>query len=1062
MMAKKKSIKHLKICENPDSSPQPTQVVDKVDRAGAALRESKKRLATELASMSRLLEVSTRLVRAGDSPSLLLEIIDAAIALSGADLGNLQFFDPDAKALKIVASRGFEKPFLEFFNSVEHSEAACGTALETGKRVVIDDITTSPVFVGTPALDVLLAAGVRAVESTPLVNRSGQAVGMLSTHYHTPRRLADRDLHVLDLLARQAADWIERTQAERALRESEHRYRQLVQAMPAAVCTCDAQGRVTLFNQAAVALLGREPELGKHSWCGFFRAYRPDGTPLPMEDCPMAVTLREGRPVREEVVIERPDGTRRNLMLYPEPLFDSSGQLVGTVNMVFDITERQQAEEAVAETYRHLKLAMTAARMAAWTWDPHKDVATKTENFQEIYGLSSVDGIEQGMALVHPEDRSRHRETVEYAVEHGTPYRSVFRIIRPDNGQVVWMDERAVPVTDRDGRFVALSGVVVDITERKQAEAALRESESRFRLMADAAPVMIWVSDTEKLCTWFNKPWLDFTGRPMAQELGNGWAEIIHADDYDRSLKTYTTAFDARQPFSMEYRMRRHDGEYRWLLDNGVPLYAADGEFSGYIGSCIDITDRRKAEESRAAAYRHLQLAMSAGRMAAWTWDPYKDVVTTSENLRELCGVLSIKNREQGSLLLHPEDWSRHREIVDRAVKHGGPYQTVLRMIRPDTGQIIWLDIRAVPVTDSEGRVTAISGVAIDITERKQSEQASQENEGRLQAILDTAMDAIITIDHRGIIQSVNAATERMFGYTAAEMVGKSVKKLMPSPYREAHDDYIAKYLRTVEKPIIGITREVRSRRKDGSIFAADLAVSEIKHLKLFTVIHRDLTERKQLERDVVEAASLEQRRIGQDLHDSVGQELTALTILAKDLADTLPTDPAAAAELVKRMAQGLQRVQREFRAVLRGLLPVPVDTQGLMAALADLAERTGWDGKVACTFDCPAPIALADNFAATHLYLIAQEAVLNALKHAQARQIRVSLMSGHALTLRVQDDGIGIPDSPSGIQGLGLRIMRNRAAIIGASLTIEPGQPEGTVVKCVFARTNYGEKDGA
>jgi signal transduction histidine kinase len=123
---------------------------------------------------------------------------------------------------------------------------------------------------------------------------------------------------------------------------------------------------------------------------------------------------------------------------------------------------------------------------------------------------------------------------------------------------------------------------------------------------------------------------------------------------------------------------------------------------------------------------------------------------------------------------------------------------------------------------------------------------------------------------------------------------------------------------------------------------------------------------------------------------------------------------------------------------------------------------RTGRDGKVACTFDCPAPVALADNFAATQLYLIAQEAVLNALKVAQARQIRISLVSDHALTLRVQDDGIGIPDSPTGIQGLGLRIMRNRAAIIGASLTIMPGQPEGTVVTCVFARTNHAEKDGA
>src|SRR5262249_54291891 len=151
-------------------------------------------------------------------------------------------------------------------------------------------------------------------------------------------------------------------------------------------------------------------------------------------------------------------------------------------------------------------------------------------------------------------------------------------------------------------------------------------------------------------------------------------------------------------------------------------------------------------------------------------------------------------------------------------------------------------------------------------------------------AILDTAMDAIITIDHRGVIHSVNAAAERMFGYTAAEMLGQSVNLLMPSPYREVHDDYLAKYLQTGERHIIGTSREVAARRKDGSVFPADLAVSEIPHLKLFTGLHRDLTERKRLEREVVEVASLEQRRIGQDLHDSVAQELTALTLLANEL----------------------------------------------------------------------------------------------------------------------------------------------------------------------------------
>jgi PAS domain S-box-containing protein len=135
--------------------------------------------------------------------------------------------------------------------------------------------------------------------------------------------------------------------------------------------------------------------------------------------------------------------------------------------------------------------------------------------------------------------------------------------------------------------------------ERRRNEAALKESELRFRLTADAAPVMVWISGIDKLCTWFNKPWLDFVGRTMEQELGNGWSENVHADDFDRCLKTYVDAFDARQPFSMEYRMRRHDGEYRWVLDNGIPLWEPAGEFAGYIGSCVDITERKQAEDHK-------------------------------------------------------------------------------------------------------------------------------------------------------------------------------------------------------------------------------------------------------------------------------------------------------------------------------------------------------------------------------------------------------------------------------------------------------------------------------
>lgn len=130
------------------------------------------------------------------------------------------------------------------------------------------------------------------------------------------------------------------------------------------------------------------------------------------------------------------------------------------------------------------------------------------------------------------------------------------------------------------------------------------DRERQFRLLADNAPVMIWRSGPDRLCDWFNKPWLDFTGRTIEQELGNGWAEGVHPDDRERCFQTYGAAFDARQPFSMEYRLRRHDGAYRWLLDNGRPYFRDDGSFAGYFGSCIDVTDHREVEEELRRALR--------------------------------------------------------------------------------------------------------------------------------------------------------------------------------------------------------------------------------------------------------------------------------------------------------------------------------------------------------------------------------------------------------------------------------------------------------------------------
>jgi PAS domain S-box-containing protein len=342
-----------------------------------------------------------------------------------------------------------------------------------------------------------------------------------------------------------------------------------------------------------------------------------------------------------------------------------------------------------------------------------------------------------------------------------------------------------------------------------------------------------------------------------------------------------------------------------------------------------------------------------------------------------------------------------------------------------------------------------------------------RESRERLRAVVETAGDAILTIDERGRIDSVNPAAERMFGYSAAEMIGHNVNMLMPFPYRDEHDGFLARYLRTGEKRIIGIGREVQGRHKDGTTFPLDLAVSEFWHRTrpMFTGVLRDISARKRLEREVLEAATEGQRRIGQALHDSTGQELTALGLLAEALAEGLAKQAPEASPLAAKVVAGLRRVLAQVRDYSRGLIPVEVDSRGLLAALSELAARTDGVQGVRCRFDCPRPVAVEDNQAATQLYHIAQEAVTNALRHGRPQHITIRLKADeNSLTLEVSDDGTGLPPEPADGKGMGLKIMHYRAGLINARLAVRPlilptppadggeGRVRGALVTCTLS----------
>jgi PAS domain S-box-containing protein len=268
-----------------------------------------------------------------------------------------------------------------------------------------------------------------------------------------------------------------------------------------------------------------------------------------------------------------------------------------------DITEQKrvaQTEQSLRESEERFQLATRVAGIGTFDWHVPTGQVIWSDQEALLFGLEpgEFDGTTKSWAQrVLPEDLPEAQAHFRSAMDRGAAeINFAFRIRKPDQS-IRWLEGVARFLYAEDGSPLRMVGVNFDATERRQMDCALRESEARFRTMADSAPVFIWIADTAKKCVWFNRPWLEFRGRSLEQEAGNGWAEGVHPEDFDRCLKTYAEGFDARQSFKMEYRLQRADGEWRWILDHGIPRHSADGEFAGYIGSCVDITEQKELEQ---------------------------------------------------------------------------------------------------------------------------------------------------------------------------------------------------------------------------------------------------------------------------------------------------------------------------------------------------------------------------------------------------------------------------------------------------------------------------------
>ena len=694
--------------------------IDVTERKHAeeALRASEARLAAELAMMERLHALTTCLLRAPDLRTGLENVLDAALAICGTDLGSVQLLNEGSGALEIIAQRGFGPEFLQHFRIVAPGDfTACARALDCARCIVVEDVEVDPGF--APHRAIAARAGFRAVQSTPLLNRDGTLLGVLSTHFREPGRPSDSTLRVIELCARYAADFVERFRIDQALRESDERLRLTLRGASAGAWRFDLATGETFWSEEFDALYGagatahpshetwlervhpddrervrtafvarlksKETEfqhefrilhpqrgvrwildLGRIERDAAGRATGFSGINLDITERKLAeerlraseerfrhlsesglisiaffrttgevveandafldmvgfsreelgagevrwdrLTPPEWMP-RTREALEEFNATGR-ITPYEKEYFRRDGRrfwgLFGGARLgdggegvafVIDVTERRRAEQALRDSERLYRAIGESIDYGVWVCDPEGRNVYASESFLRLVGLTQEECAAFGWGKVlHPEDAERTvaawRECVrtggQWDIEHR--YRGV-------DGRWHPILARGAPVRNEQGEITAWAGINLDIGRLKRIEDELRESEARFRQMADHAPVMVWVTEPDGTCTFLSKSWYAFTGQTPETGLGHGWLDAVHPQDTASALAGFKEATTKQTPFRMEYRFRRHDGVYRWGIDTAVPRFGADGRFLGMVGCVFDITERKRAEE---------------------------------------------------------------------------------------------------------------------------------------------------------------------------------------------------------------------------------------------------------------------------------------------------------------------------------------------------------------------------------------------------------------------------------------------------------------------------------
>ena len=898
-----------------------------------------------------------------------------------------------------------------------------------------------------------------------------------------------------------ARDFAERVKQQEALRQSEAKLREALLAAQMGVWEWAVGTNTVTWDENLYRIAGRDPRLAAPNYEEQAQIFAPQS----WERLKAAVenTLATGTPYELDLELVRPDGSKRWLIGRGEPLRDASGQITRLRGTVQDITERKRADTALQESDERLRGLFENATVGIYRTTPTGQILVANPALVKMLGYKRLDELvqrnleEQGFEPTNPRQIFHERMAQDGEVK------GLEGVWRKQDGSVIFVRESARAIQGKDNQILYYDGFVEDITERKRAEMAVRASDQRYKDFISHShegvwrvdldqPIPINLPEEEMLERILRYGYIAECNSALARTFGFSSPEevtglrlrdLISSSDQER-LESFRSSVRGRLGSrTVELRGRDKAGNLKHLLRTEIPI-VENGMLVNIWGITRDITELKRAEEASRENEERFRATFENAGVGMALVDMQGHPIKSNPALRQMLGYSEEElSRMAFTEFTHPEDreldWGLYSEL---AAGKRDKYEIEKRYLKKGGG-VVWGLLTVSLVKDRHGCPVYAVGMVQDITERKRAEEALRQSEQRYRDFIEHSHEGVWRVDldqpipinlpdeeilerimQYGYVAECNLALAHILGFTTAiEPIGARIRDLFPASDQERVESLRS----SVQSGLRSGTVEIRGLDKAGNrqhLLRTQIPIVEKGMLVNVWGITRNITELKRAEEDLQRSLDQlralagrlqsireeERKRLARDIHDQLGQALTAIKIDLSSLAQELPEGEEPQ---LKRASSLLKLVEESIRTVRRiatELRPGMLDDLGLVATIEwageDFQVRTG----TACRLDLPPDDMAIDPERATAIFRIFQETLTNVARHADASEVKVRLAREDGeLTLEVHDNGRGISEDilASG-QWLGILGMRERAMLLGGELTISGAPENGTTVK--------------